>query len=112
MDLLKKELGERIPVSKLAEYLDVAPATVNRYYRELGGIRLGPKTIVFFERSIINALSVTKQEKEVDGPSPERGGRLQEKKLSDEKGSNRMGGEPKTRHRHKEDLHDLLTVGD
>ena len=41
MDQLEQSLGKALRVQEIAQYLDVDVKTVRKYYRELGGIRLG-----------------------------------------------------------------------
>lgn len=71
MNLLKKDLGKALRAKEVAEYLALDEKTVRCYYQELGGMRLG-RSILFFERSVINAIQ---SRTEVEIPSAEDGGR-------------------------------------
>ena len=65
--LLKQELGKKLTVNDVAEFLGVDKKTVRENYKKLGGMRLG-RRYLFFERSIINAVQ---KETEMDSPSAE-----------------------------------------
>ena len=55
MNCLKENLGRRISVKELAEYLGLDTETVRRHYVSLGGIRLG-RRILFFENLIVETI--------------------------------------------------------
>ena len=67
MQVLENELGPRLSVEEVANYLGLDEKTVRQYYRELGGMRLG-RLFLFFERSVLNALQ---KRTEMDCPSAE-----------------------------------------
>ena len=69
MEILEKNLGKPLRAKTVAKWLELDTKTVIKYYRELGGIRLG-RCFVYFEKEIINAIS---KRKEMDSPSEERG---------------------------------------
>ena len=69
MKLLEKDLGKALRTQDVAEYLGVDIKTVRKYYRELGGIRLG-RHYRFFEKEIFNAIQ---KKTAMDRPSEERG---------------------------------------
>jgi hypothetical protein len=52
---IKDQLGQVLRAKTVAEYLGLDVKTVRKYYRDLGGIRLGSR-IVFFEKEFINAI--------------------------------------------------------
>lgn len=68
LDKLERNLGKPLRTREVAEYLGLDVKTVRKYYRELGGIRLG-RHYVFFEKEICNAVQ---KRTEVDCPSEER----------------------------------------
>ena len=69
METLERNLGKPYRTRDVAKYLGLDVKTVRKYYRELGGIRLG-RHYVFFEKEICNAVQ---KRTEVDCPSEERG---------------------------------------
>ena len=54
MKSLEQELGKRLTVSEVAEFLGIDKKTVRENYNKLGGMRLG-RLYLFFERSLIDA---------------------------------------------------------
>jgi excisionase family DNA binding protein len=68
MDVLTEQLGKSMTSQEVAAYLDIDVKTVRKYYRELGGIRLG-RHYRFFEKEICNAVQKKKQ---MDSPGEER----------------------------------------
>jgi len=107
VEILKKQLGQALNTKEVSEYLGLDPKTVRKYYRELGGIRLG-RHYRFFEKEICNAIQ--KQEwNEMDCPS-EKGRGTTEQSLSHEERGSGLGNQDaaKTRQRLvKEDRHGL-----
>ena len=55
MQGIEDQLGKALNATQIAEYIGLDVKTVRKYYRELGGIRLGSR-IVFFEKEFINAI--------------------------------------------------------
>jgi transcription initiation factor TFIIIB Brf1 subunit/transcription initiation factor TFIIB len=103
---LKEHLGQPLTSKQLAKYLGVDEKTIRKYYRCLGGIRLG-RLYLFFERSVINAIQ---KGTEMDSPSKERGDAETEEILGEERSSG-MGNRAKKTPRkrlEKEDRHALL----
>jgi hypothetical protein len=104
---LKDHLGRALTANDIAEYTGLDVKTVRKYYRDLGGIRVGSR-ILFFEKEFINAVQ---KRNEVVCPSPE--GRVETgEDISDEKGSRGLGSRnaAKTRQRMaREDRHDLFS---
>lgn len=67
MDFILKQLGKRLSVSEVSKILGVDPRTVRKYYSVLGGIKLGDRRIIFFEKEFISAIQrQTKQETTLD----------------------------------------------
>lgn len=101
MKLLEKRLGRSMMTTEVAEYFDVKDETVRRYYKKLGGMRLGSR-YVFFEKGIVNAVS---KEWKMEGPSEEKWKEEGENILHEERGhclgkqnasgGKRMGGSDK-----------------
>ena len=106
MENLDNKLGRALNAKDLAAYLGLDPKTIRKYYRELGGIRLGSR-IVFFEKEFINAIQ---KRTELDCPSAE--GRAETgESVPDEERGNRVGSRDaaKTRKRlEQEDRHGLF----
>ena len=105
MEILNNKLGQALNTKQVSEYLSLDPKTVRKYYRELGGIRLG-RHYRFFEKEICNAIQ---ERTKMDCPSEEGRGTT-EQSLSHEEGSNGLGSQDaaKTRERLvKEDRHGL-----
>ena len=55
MNQIKNHLGQVLNAKQIADYTSLDVKTIRKYYRELGGIRLGSR-IVFFEKEFINAI--------------------------------------------------------
>lgn len=106
MILLEDDLGKALRTQEVAVYLGLDAKTVRKYYRELGGIRLG-RHYRFFEKEIYNAV----QKRTAMDCSSEEGREEAEQGVSDEKGSHRVGNEDaaKTRRRlGREDRHKIF----
>ena len=67
MKLLDEHLGKALSAEEVADYIGCDVKTVRKHYEELGGMRLG-RHYLFFERSLINAVS---KGTEMDCPSAE-----------------------------------------
>lgn len=107
MKLLEQELGKRLTVNDVAEFLGIDKKTVRENYDKLGGMRLG-RLYLFFERSVIDALQ---KETEMDSPSAE-GWEEERESISDEETGFDVGSqnEAKTRQRvEREDQHNLFS---
>jgi hypothetical protein len=100
METLNESLGKSYSAQEVAEYLKIDVKTVRKYYRKLGGVRLG-RQYLFFEKEIYNAIQ---NWNEMEGPSEERwtedGEDIQHAKRGDwlgsrdaEKSHKRLGGE-------------------
>ena len=69
MTPLEKELGKAMLAKDVADYLGLDEKTVRKYYQDLGGMRLGPRNYIFYERRIIYAIQTRT---EVRCPSAKR----------------------------------------
>ena len=106
MQVIQKTLGQPLSAKAVAEYLGLDVKTVRKYYRELGGIRLGSR-IVFFEKELINAIQTRT---ELDCPGAQ-GRAASGESVSDEEKGRGLGSqdEAKTRKRlEREDRHGLF----
>ena len=107
MSEVEKELGKRLTVNEVAEFLGVDKKTVRENYDKLGGMRLG-RLYLFFERSLIDAIQ---KETQMDSPSAE-GWEEKRESVSDEETGFGVGSrnEAKTRRRvEREDRHNLFS---
>ena len=106
MDQIKNHLGQVLDAKQIADYTGLDVKTIRKYYRELGGIRLGSR-IVFFEKEFINAIQ---KRTELDCPSAE--GRAETgESVPDEERGNGVGSRhaAQTRKRlEQEDRHGLF----
>ena len=50
---LEKRLGKVLSPSQVADYLGVDIRTVRKYYKDIGGLRLG-RCLLFFEKKIVS----------------------------------------------------------
>ena len=103
---INEDLGRVLSAQDVANYLDVDIKTVRKYYRELGGMRLG-RHYKFFEKEIAHAIQSWK---EMESPSAEV--RTEEREnISNEEGGDRLGSrnaEKTVRRVVREDRHGLL----
>ena len=106
MKIIQENLGQPLSAKAVAEYLGLDVKTVRKYYRELGGIRLGSR-IVFFEKEFIDAIQ---KRRKLDCPDPEGRAEARES-VSDQGGCYGLGSrdEAKTLERlEREDRHGLF----
>jgi hypothetical protein len=106
MDQLERSLGKALRAQEIAQYLDVDVKTVRKYYRELGGIRLG-RHYRFFEKEIYYAIQ---KRTKVDSPSEERKPEIG-KGVFDKEGSQGLGNQDEkkaSRRVEREDRHGLF----
>jgi hypothetical protein len=106
MKVIQENLGQPLSAKAVAKYLALDVKTVRKYYRELGGIRLGSR-ILFFEKELINAIQTRIK---LDRPSAEEWAETGES-VPDEERGNGVGSQnaEKTRKRlEKEDRHGLF----
>ncbi len=106
MKIIQENLGQSLSAKAVAEYLGLDVKTVRKYYRELGGIRLGSR-ILFFEKEFINAIQTRSK---LDCPGSEEWAETGESVPDEERGSG-VGSQDaaKTRKRlEQEDRHGLF----
>jgi hypothetical protein len=95
MTIVDKELGRRLSPEEVASFLGIDPRVVKRHYAELGGVRLGRLTYLFFERRLVDALLQQAQpEKAMDG-SDMAGREGKTEVIYRKKTSHQMGGRRK-----------------
>jgi hypothetical protein len=87
MDILQEKLGKSLSPQEVADFLQIDIKTVRKYYLHLGGVRLG-KSYRFFERRLVNAI----QAREKLGCTNPSERKEIPPNVSDETGSDRMGG--------------------
>lgn len=56
MEIIRQELGKRLSVQEVAILFGVDARFVRQHYKELGGMRLGNRVYIFFEKEVINAV--------------------------------------------------------
>ena len=104
--MLEKELGKTLKSKEVAQFTRLNVKTVRKYYKELGGTRVG-RNILFPERRVIDAIQ---KGTEMECPSAE----IREKEgetVQHKKGSCGVGNrDAKKTHRRveSEDRHNLL----
>jgi hypothetical protein len=49
MDKIRSDLGQALTATDIAEYTGLDVKTIRKYYRDLGGIRVGSR-VLFFEK--------------------------------------------------------------
>ena len=106
MDQIKINLGQALSAKQIADYTGLDVKTIRKYYRELGGIRLGSR-IVFFEKEFINAIQ---KRTELDRPGTEEWAETGES-VPDEERGNGVGSQDATKIRKRleqEDRHGLF----
>ena len=90
MNRLEQTLGKVMTTQEVSEFLKIDIKTVRKYYLQLGGVRFG-RAYRFFERRISDAIQAQwKMDCSSKGAWQD-----QEKIISQEKTSNRMGGKTK-----------------
>jgi hypothetical protein len=107
MDQIKINLGQALSAKQIAEYTGLDVKTVRKYYRTLGGIRVGAR-ILFFEKEFIDAIQTQSQ---VVCTGPERGPETG-KGISHEEGSGGLGSHDEaksSRRLEHEDRHGLFS---
>ena len=106
MKLIDDQLGQALRPQEISDYTGLDVKTVRKYYRELGGIRVGSR-ILFFEKEFIDAIQTRIK---LDRPGEEAWAETGES-VPDEKTSSTVGSgdAAKARKRlEKEDRHGLF----
>ena len=106
MKLIDDQLGRALRPKEISDYTGLDVKTVRKYYRELGGIRVGSR-ILFFEKEFINAIQTRIK---LDRPGPEEWAETGESVPDEERSSAVGSGDAaKARKRlEKEDRHGLF----
>ena len=92
MDIIRKELGKRLTVKEVASVFGVDARFVRQHYEELGGMRLGDRIYIFFEKEVINAIQRQIKRKDAVDRSGENQWPQDQASVPDPKRSARMGG--------------------
>jgi hypothetical protein len=106
MQIVKDQLGQVLRPQEISDYTGLDVKTVRKYYRELGGIRVGSR-ILFFEKEFIDAIQTRIK---LDRPDSEEWAETGES-VPDEETSSAVGSgdAAKARKRlEKEDRHGLF----
>ena len=106
MKLLENDLGKALCAQDVAKYFGFDIKTVRKYYKDLGGIRLG-RHYRFFEKEIYDAIQ---KRKTMDSPS-EEGREAGEQSVSNEERSHSVGNEDAAKIRQRlerEDCHNIF----
>jgi hypothetical protein len=103
---MNEKLGQPMTAKQVAAYLKIDVKTARKYYRELGGIRIG-RRYLFFEEEVYNAIQTwnevcrtSKEEREEKG-----------KGFQDQKSSSGLGSRDAAKIRRRlvrEDKHNLF----
>ncbi|MDH4318546.1 MAG: hypothetical protein OEV64_09175 [Desulfobulbaceae bacterium] len=93
MEVLQSELGRRLEIADIAKWLSIDPKTVKKYHQLLGGIRLGPRKYIFFEKEVLSAIQKIRETQEtMDWSAQEKGSKTSDQSLSNEKRGTGVGG--------------------
>jgi hypothetical protein len=106
MDQINNQLGQVLTAKQIADYTGLDVKTIRKYYRELGGVRLGSR-IVFFEKEFINAIQTRIK---LDRPGAEEWAETGES-VPDEERGNGVGSQDAAKIRKRleqEDKHGLF----
>ena len=106
MDQINKQLGQVLNTKQIADYTGLDVKTIRKYYRELGGIRVGSR-ILFFEKEFIDAIQTRIK---LDRPDSEKWAETGES-VPDEERSSAVGSEDAAKARKRleqEDRHGLF----
>jgi DNA-binding transcriptional regulator YhcF (GntR family) len=103
---MEDELGKKLSVRELAQFLGLNEKTVRKHSQDLGGIRLGRK-FIFFERKVIDAISNEKWEMESPG---EKEWKTEREDIQNKERSTGMGKQTEVVRRRmgRTDPHNLL----
>ncbi len=103
---MNEKLGRSMSAKQIAAYLMIDVKTVRKYYRELGGIRIG-RRYLFFEEEVYNAIQTRKEVYRTD-----KEGRKEEREsIQDQKSSIGLGSRDAAKVRRRlarEDKHNLF----
>ena len=96
MSIIEDSLGKTLSVTEVAKIFNVDSRNVRKHYKNLGGIKIGIRKIIFFEKEVVNAIQAQRR---ISRPSqmvrrkenPENNKVLQNKEGSHQVGSERRG---------------------
>ena len=83
---MNEKLGQSMSAKQVAAYLKIDVKTARKYYRELGGIRIG-RRYLFFEEEVYNAIQTWKEIHRTDQERRKEKG----KEFQDQERSARLG---------------------
>ncbi|MCK5679310.1 hypothetical protein KAI46_00690 [bacterium] len=92
---------------ELAAKFNLDVRTVRRYYLELGGVRLGPRKILFFEEDVKYALQAQREKQKTMARPGQDKPDSNKKGLYDQERSHRMGGDT-AKQSHLVDNHNIF----
>lgn len=95
MDIIRKELGKRLTVKEVASVFGVDARFVRQHYEELGGMRLGDRIYIFFEKEVINAIQRQIKHKDTVDRSSKDQRKEDQTPLPDSQGGHRVGNQRK-----------------
>jgi hypothetical protein len=103
---MNEKLGRSMSAKQVAAYLKIDVKTARKYYRELGGIRIG-RRYLFFEEEVYNAIQTWKEIYRTDKEERTK----ERESLRYQESSSSLGGgdaEEVRRRLVREDRHDLF----
>lgn len=96
MTRINQKLGRLMSALQVAEAFEIDVKTVRKYYRELGGIRIG-RRYKFFEEEVYNAVQERRIEEQQEENCLDRtgtkGGKKERKALQNEERGGSVGSE-------------------
>jgi hypothetical protein len=96
MTRISSKLGQSMSAYQVAAYLNIDVKTARKYYRELGGIRIG-RRYKFFEEEVYNAVQERRIEEQQEENCLDRagteGGQKERKALQDKERGGSVGSE-------------------
>lgn len=112
MEIIRQELGKRLTVKEVACLFGVDARFVRQHYAELGGMRLGDRIYIFFEKEVINAIQRQNKRENAVGRAGEDQRSENQTSMLDKKGGCRVGNKgtrKSTEQGFESDPHGLLT---
>ena len=103
---MNEKLGRPMTAKQVAAYLKIDVKTARKYYRELGGIRIG-RRYLFFEEEVYNAI----QKRNEVCRTNEEGRKEEREGLQEQKSSSILGSRDAAKIRRRlvrEDKHNLF----
>jgi hypothetical protein len=103
---MNEKLGQPMTAKQVAAYLKIDVKTARKYYRELGGIRIG-RRYLFFEEEVYNAIQTWNEVCRTD----EEERKEERESLQEQKSSSSLGNRDAAKVRRRlvrEDKHNLF----